>query len=399
MKSRTKTVSKSKQKKDKIKKIVAIVCAILVVLAFLASIVVPAAMAVTKEDLDKEKEKTEEAKEDLEQAEKERDEIIAQFHVIENQIIDTQNEINEVRAQIDDTVIAIDLKENEIAEAEKEYHDYQELFKVRARAMYENTEFDYLEIFFGAEDFGDLLSKIEIVSQIMKYDQSILEKLDEVKKKLEVAKAELDEIKAVLDEKAAVLDEKLEELIKLSEEKQRLLDEATEAVEAYKKILEEQEAAEAEVWREYEEQQKNKPVDAPETYTGDGIFRWPVPSTSRVSSPFGYRIHPVYKTRKFHSGIDIPAPQGSTVIAAEDGVVTYATTKGGYGQCIIIDHGSGIVTLYAHNSRLNVKVGQQVSRGQTIAAVGSTGVSTGPHLHFEVRENGSAVNPNKYLSK
>lgn len=381
---------RNKRKNEKIKRIVAMVCAALVAFAFLVSIISPAVMAVSQRDVDAAKKKTEETKSELEKAKREKEEILAQFELLEKQISDTQNEVSEIQTEIDETEIEILKKEEELTQAEKEYNEYQELFKVRARAMYENTEVDYLEIFFGAEDFGDLLSKIEIVSQIMKYDQEILIKLDATKKKIEATKIELEEKRDKLKKEAEVLDKKMEELQVVSEEKQKMLEEISKDVEKYRIIYEAAEAAEAAAIREY---QRALRADAnPTKYTG-GAFKWPVPSSTRITSKYGNRIHPVYGTKKFHSGIDIGAPQGAQVLAAADGIVTLAATNGGYGQCIIINHGSGLATLYGHNSKLFVKQGDSVKKGDLIAYVGSTGVSTGPHLHFEVRENGSTRDP------
>ena len=124
---------------------------------------------------------------------------------------------------------------------------------------------------------------------------------------------------------------------------------------------------------------------------------WPVPASQRITSYYGNRIHPVYKTKRFHSGIDIGVGYGANILAAADGTVTLAETNGGYGKCIIINHGSGLTSLYGHNSSLLVSKGDKVTKGQIIAKAGSTGVSTGPHLHFEVRVNGSTTDPLGYL--
>jgi murein DD-endopeptidase MepM/ murein hydrolase activator NlpD len=131
-------------------------------------------------------------------------------------------------------------------------------------------------------------------------------------------------------------------------------------------------------------------------YSG-GKMEWPVSGHTRISSPFGYRIHPIFKVKKLHTGIDIPAPTGTSIGAAAAGTVVYCDWLGGYGKAIMVDHGGGILTLYGHNSALVVSEGDTVSRGQTIAKAGSTGNSTGPHLHFEVRKNGSYVDPMPWL--
>ncbi len=170
---------------------------------------------------------------------------------------------------------------------------------------------------------------------------------------------------------------------------------AEQNVEKYKAIYEAAEAAEEKLIRDNKNafQYSSNPV----SYDG-GQFMWPVPSTRYITSPYGYRIHPVYNYKKFHSGIDIGASYGVDIVAAADGTVTLATTNGGYGKCVIINHGSGITTLYAHNSQLLVSNGQSVTRGQVVAKAGSTGVSTGPHLHFEVRVNGSTTDPMPYFN-
>ena len=124
---------------------------------------------------------------------------------------------------------------------------------------------------------------------------------------------------------------------------------------------------------------------------------WPVPGYSRVSSPFGYRIHPVLGVKKLHTGIDIPAPTGTPAVAVANGTVIYSGVQGTYGNTVMIKHDNGLVSLYAHNSSLVVRVGDKVKKGQVVSKIGSTGRSTGPHLHFEIRVNGTAQNPLSYL--
>ena len=125
---------------------------------------------------------------------------------------------------------------------------------------------------------------------------------------------------------------------------------------------------------------------------------WPAPGIYRITSPFGYRIHPILNTKKLHTGIDIGVPQGTKIVAAQSGTIIYSDWYGGYGMVIMIDHGGGIVTLYGHNSKLIAKVGQKVDKGDAVSLSGTTGLSTGPHLHFEVRVNGQYVDPLTYVT-
>lgn len=383
-----------KQAREKLKRILAMVCALLVVAAFLLSIIMPAAFAVTQKQLDDADAKTKQAQKELQKAQEARKAALAQYNAIDKQISDTEDEIGRIETQIEQTKEDIVLKQEELKAAEEEFQKYEAVFMVRARAMYENSEIDYLEILFGADDFGDFLSKIEMISQLMDYDNGILEKLNETKEKIAAAKEELENILVRQEENAASLEARKGSLAETLSQKQSMLDSMTKDVEKYKALYEAAEKAEQELIRQNSAALSYSAN--PVKYTG-GRFVWPVPASSRITSQYGYRIHPVYNTRKFHSGIDIGAPYGVDILAAADGTVTLATTNGGYGKCIIINHGSGITTLYGHNSTLLVSVGNKVTKGQVIAKAGSTGVSTGPHLHFEVRVNGSTTDPMQYL--
>ncbi len=381
--------------KNKVKRIVAMACAILVAFAFVVSIISTSVNAApTQSQIDAAKKKTENAKKDVNSAEEKRKQAVAQYNAMDKEISETENEISIIEKQIQQSEADLLVKEEELKIAQEEYDKQRDVFLKRARVMYENSDISYLEIIFGAQDFGDLIAKIEIVSQLMTYDQDILNKLDESKKKIENAKTEIEEILERQKENAQNLTVRKTTLEEKLAEKQKLVESLAQDIEKYKAIYE---AAEAEEQRLIRENQSAMSYGAnPVKYTG-GVMAWPVPSSQRITSSYGYRIHPVYGTKKFHSGIDIGAGYGVDIIAAADGTVTLSADNGGYGKCLIINHGSGISTLYGHNSVLLVSKGQKVTKGQLIAKAGSTGVSTGPHLHFEVRVNGSTADPMQYL--
>ena len=386
-------MKKKKHNSERLKRIIAMICAVIVALAFVSSVVVPA-LAATQKQLEEAKQKTKDAKKDAQTAEEKQKAVLAEYNAIDKQISDTETEIDIIEKQIKQTKEDIILKEEELRQAEEDYIEYEELFLTRARVMYENSTIKYIEILFGAKDFSDFLSKLEMISQLMEYDKNILKKLDDTKKKISESKKELEDILVRQEENAVNLEERKTALDSTLLQKQKLLQEATADVEKYKAIYEAAEAAEAAMIKQNSNafSYSANPIK----YTG-GRFAWPVPGSQRITSYYGYRIHPVYKTKKFHTGIDVGAGYGLDIVAAGDGVVTMATTNGGYGKCVIINHGSGITTLYGHCSTLLVSVGDKVTKGQTIAKVGSTGVSTGPHLHFEVRLNGSTTDPLQYL--
>lgn len=384
----------SKHKIDIIKRIAAMICAVLIAVAFVASVVMPVLAAPSQAEVDAAKKQTQEAKKNAESAKEKQDAAIREYNSIDKEISNTENEIEIIEKQIIQSEKDLETKEEELKLAQAEYNKYQDEFFNRARVMYENGDIAYIEILFGAQSFSDFIERIELISQIMKYDNLILDNLEETKQKIADSKKEIEDIIERQKESKATLTDKVNILEENLAKKQQLIDSLAKDVEKYKAIYESAEKAEQELINQ------NKSALSysanPVNYTG-GKFLWPVPSSSRITSQYGYRIHPVYKTRKFHSGIDISAGYGVNILASADGTVTLATDNGGYGKCIIINHGSGLTTLYAHNSVLLVSKGEKVTRGQIISRAGSTGVSTGPHLHYEVRVNGSTTDPVPYL--
>ena len=394
-----------KNKKERQKRFVA-VCAIVIVLALLAGIFLPAfvqvASAKTTAELKKE---VEQAKQNKNSAKSQLDKVKNQRASVADEVLSIDKEINRVENEIEATALAIEkskadllIKEEELKIAEANCIEYDEDFKTRARIMYENGNSSYLEVLLGASSFGDFLSRVEMVKEIVEYDRKILGEMKIARDAIRVAKEELEAERANLEAKEVELANMKIELGYRLEAKQGLLDQLYADEEEYKKAYEKAEADEKKIQKQLQEQAAKEAKNGTQTkYTGTGRFVWPCPASTRITSPYGYRIHPVYKTKKFHAGIDIGAGYGSNIVAAESGTVTVATYGSGYGKYVVVSHGSGITTLYAHCSSLLVKVGDKVSRGQVIAKVGSTGVSTGNHLHFEVRINGSTTDPLSYV--
>lgn len=307
-----------------------------------------------------------------------------------------------------------------IDQAEKEYNEALEKFYNRARIMYQYTQFDSLKLFVESKDFFDFTNRDKLFSKMMENDRKELEELTIMKEDLEAKKEIQEQLKldaeALVAEKEAVIEaiENEEEVILSQLEESRdaldILESQEEAMlEESDKIANEIRALEKEYQKRLEEEKKaaqsssssssSSSSDKHPSYDdgGSGLL-WPSKCT-KISSYFGMRFHPIYHYYKMHKGIDIGASRGTDIYASEDGIVTNVSyNKGGYGWYIVVYHGDGLSTLYAHCSKVIAEEGQSVSRGQVIALVGSTGASTGPHIHYEVRENGDPVDPLDYVS-
>ncbi len=385
----------NKRTREILKKTFAALCASVVVIALVASVFLPVVRAATQKQLDDAKNKTQQAKTAAQKAEAEKKAAINSYNALDAQIQSTENEIDTLEKQIEQTKKDIELKEEELKLAEEQLESHEKAFMARAGAMYEHNDIKYVELLFKADSLSDFLTKIDMITQIMEYDDKVLTDLKETREKINLAKKQLEDILVRQEEDSKKLETKRASLSLALAEKEKLMKEAIRNADRYKAIYEAAEQAEQALIRENRNAFSQSGYNV--KYTG-GRFAWPVPGSHRITSQYGERIHPVYKTRKFHSGIDIGAGYGLDIIAAADGKVTLATTNGGYGKCVVINHGSGITTLYGHCSTMLVSAGDTVTKGQVIAKVGSTGVSTGPHLHFEVRINGATTNPLNYLS-
>lgn len=328
-----------------------------------------------------------------------------------SQLDDTLETVEEKVAYFTDLVsqkeAEIEITKQELDEAIEKQEKQYELMKKRIKFMYEKGNASYAEILFNSVSFVDFINKADFIGKLSAYDKRMLDIYVETMEEVEAHKNELMQQEVELEEaKAAAINEQqaLEELIEAKEEEivayETDISNQEAAVAEYEAMIAEQdtiikaleEAIAAERRRLEEENRKAINYDG-------GKFKWPAPSYTRISDDYGNRMHPTLKVEKFHNGIDLAAPSGSPILAAYDGEVIAAAYSSTMGNYAMIDHGDGIISIYMHASSLSVSSGQSVTKGQRIGSVGSTGRSTGPHLHFGVRENGSYVSPWKFLGK
>ena len=325
------------------------------------------------------------------EVEREKEEVSNEMEEMKEEIESAKEDVAEIQDSIDEKKSEITATAGEIETLKAEMSEREEGLNDRLRAMYKNGSVGYLEVLLGSSSISEFLNNVEMIQRIFRNDQNTLETLEEQHDVLESRQSVLEDQKAELDEQRAEEAAKQAEL----EESQAELQERLEALNAEADaITSEIQARQAALAAQREENQSSGGASY-EDYSG-GAMMWPCDSRI-ITSEFGGRIHPLTGIYTGHTGIDIGCSYDAPIYAAESGTVILAEWYGGYGNAVVIDHGGGITTLYGHNNSLNVSVGDTVSRGETIALAGSTGWSTGPHCHFEVRVNGDYVDPMGYL--
>lgn len=331
---------------------------------------------------------------------------------LENYVVALDNDLAEIQQKISELNGKIVMKEEEIREAEEELDaailkqdEQYDSMKMRIQMMYEQNDNYYFEMLLNAESFGDLLNRLDYIKEVSEYDERKLQEYMLLRQYVEACKEELDAEKEVLDAaKVSVQQEEasMEQLISDKEAeivaKQSDIGSKAAAIEEYEADIQAQNELIASLEAAVAEERKRLAEENSKRLTYDGgMFCFPAPSYTRISDDYGNRIHPTLGVEKFHNGVDLAAPNGSPILAAYDGEVVAAAYSGSMGNYVMIDHGDSLYTIYMHASALYVSKGDLVAKGQQIAAVGSTGRSTGPHLHFGVRKNGSYVSPWGYL--
>ncbi len=408
-------------------------CALLAAAALAASLPVYAVSQAEIDDLQKKldalEQQAQEQQDVINDLTSQKARFITRKLALDNKIEINRQMIELIGEQIEiyDEIIAE--KQAELDKALEKETAQTELLRSRIRAMEENSTYSYASFIFDSSSVTELLSRIGDVNDIMHYDKTLEEEymaaredVESIKKSYEEARHEQELLQKELDTKQAELDAQVEAAYTMIADIETLSDDAQAEYDA---IAEEEAKAEEtlqEAIRKRAAEQAKYNQNNNSNNGGGGNsggsggnsggggssgggsatslsnLQWPVPSCTLITSRFGYRVAPTTGASTYHGGLDIGAGMGASIVAAGAGDVIYAGANGGYGNCVMIDHGNGVVTVYAHMSSIGVSYGQYVTAGQYVGAVGSTGVSTGPHCHFEIRINGAQTDPAAYFS-
>lgn len=381
----------------------------------------PAVTVKVKSKTEDLKDKSKKKEEENKQLEKKVADMEKQIQEMDQKIEKASNKADRLEKKLKDTKKQVEVTKQKLGEAKASKEKQYKIMSKRIKYLYENGSAGYIDVIVQAKSFNEFLTRLDYVSKISNYDNNMFRKLRKTQDSIALASKKLEksyqEIKTVTKEAK----EEENKIVSLADGKKAKLTQFQQKIASNKDLM-----------QKYQDRlnsydtASNTPSggssgsnsssgssggsssgssggsSSGSHHSGGGSsssssLTWPVPSCHTITSPYGNRTHPVQGGTKFHEGIDIGAPKGSTVVAAGSGTVEVAGYSPYNGNWVKIDHGNGLETLYLHNSSLNVSAGQRVRRGQKIASSGSTGMSTGPHVHFAVKKNGSYVNPMNYL--
>lgn len=352
--------------------------------------------------------------------------VFGEIKTLDNNIAAVEDELDKLDKQLIDTEQRLSASEAELVKAQADKDKQYEYLKKRIKFMYENGDVGYLDIFLNFKDFSSLLTRAEYINNIIKYDNEVFENMKLTEETIKIKILEVETEKKGIELLAKEQVSKQHSIEEAREQKYQKMVKLEKDIESYEKKIQEAKDDDAEIERQIkkaaEEAARKAAAEAAakkaaaeaaakkagqsksnysepvvsSKYTG-GQMMWPLPGYYSISSEYGYRPSPFSGKTELHRGKDIMAPKGTKVLAAASGTVITSQYLNSYGNAVIIDHGGGINTVYAHNSKLLVSVGDVIKKGQAIAQVGSTGDSTGNHLHFEVRVNGKCTSPDPYV--
>lgn len=394
------------------KRIVSIICIILV-LVLMLSLVISAfggAFAASQSQINT-------LKQQQESISKQREELSGQIDSLQDEmnstieykaVLDQQNELNRQEIEVIDEQIAlyedlIEKKAIELEEAKALEDEQKEALRERMRKMEETSNLSYIAILFKATSFTDLLSRLDSINMVMERDKGVEDAYIAAREHVEVVKAEYEttleehnNTKIELEDKKAELEVGIEAAAQVISDLEADI-ERFKAEDAKNAQLEAQIDAQVKAaLAELERQNQQTINNGGQVVIGSGTYMWPTRGYTKIGSPFGWRMHPILGYNRLHAGVDVTVGYGVPIVAVDSGTVVTAVYSSSYGNYVLVNHGNGISSLYAHMSSMAVSSGQTVSQGDTLGYVGSTGLSTGAHLHFEMRVNGSCVDPLGY---
>lgn len=398
-------------------RMVALGIVIALVLGIVAGIVLEVVYAETDQEKMQQAEKDKSnAKKNLEATNQKKEKSLKAMEALEKDVGAIQIKIDKLSGQIAETDKKLDAEEEKLKEAKEKAETQYGVFKERFRVMCEQGDVSFIELLLSADDFNTLIDKAEVMKEIAEYDKRIFDMMERNSKKIEASRDAIAELKKKQEADKESLDSQKAAIVKKKNEQAAYMAELESDAEAYQKVIDDADSAmealrkkAAEEMRREEEKRRNQAKQksgtkssnnssSGKTYSATGSFTWPTPSCHYITSSFSpRRKNPVTGIWKRHTGTDIGASYGTSIVAADSGYVTLAGWNSGYGYCVIINHGNGRATLYGHMSSYSVSAGQSVQKGQHIGNVGSTGNSTGPHLHFEILINGQPVDPMQYF--
>lgn len=348
-----------------------------------------------REELNKIYQELEQSKARLQKTEREQKNVVQQLFIINKNLKKTEGQLTRAEQQKQANERKLGFLKASLDETKKKLNDRSGLLKDRIKEVYKSGGINYLQLFLSADTLGDFISKTYYFEKIISRDLRLADEISSEHKKIASKKSQLEGVTEEIKQLSSYIVHKKKNIEKQAKEKQQ----ANLALEArrkdYEKKIEELEETSKEIEKHIQKLVAERSAKGVVVKGGTGKFIWPL--QGRITSRYGYRRSPFSRRTQMHTGLDIANSHGTPIKAADGGEVIFSGWWGGYGKAVIIDHGKGLSTVYAHMSRIYVQKDQQMDKGQVVGLVGSTGYSTGPHLHFEVRKNGATQNPTKWL--